>query len=66
MGDQAVSGKYGKGFHRQRSVPNLGGGPGYGADADETWSVSKDVIDQILSDGVELPILDTLPHLNLY
>jgi hypothetical protein len=56
--DEAVSGRYGEGFYGQRPVPSLGGGPGYGADADEIWSVSEDEIERIRSDGVELPVLD--------
>lgn len=56
--DDDVVGTYGEGFYGQRPVPSLGGGPGYGATADEIWSVEETVIDQIRADGVELPVLD--------
>jgi hypothetical protein len=47
--DEAVSGRYGEGFYGQRPVPSLGGGPGYGADADEIWSVSDESVPMVLS-----------------
>jgi hypothetical protein len=56
---------YGVGWYGQRPVPSLGGGPGYGAEADEIWSIDEDVLEQILSgeeddDGVvvDLPVID--------
>lgn len=49
---------YGEGFYGQRPVPSLGGGPGYGAEADDVWSVEEEVLEQIRRDGVLLPILD--------
>mmetsp|Transcript_15273 Transcript_15273/g.42312 ORF Transcript_15273/g.42312 Transcript_15273/m.42312 type:complete len:196 (-) Transcript_15273:1208-1795(-) len=49
---------YGEGFYGQRPVPSLGGGPGYGAEADEIWSVTDDVIERARADGVDLPLLD--------
>lgn len=56
--DDDVVGSYGEGFYGQRPVPSLGGGPGYGALADEIWSVDDHVLEQILADGVDLPVLD--------
>ena len=49
---------YGEGYYGQRPVPSLGGGPGYGAEADEVWSVTEDLLEEVRRDGVELPILD--------
>jgi len=49
---------YGEGFYGQRPVPSLGGGPGYGANADEVWSVSEETLQQVRDDQVELPVLD--------
>ena len=50
---------YGVGWYGQRPVPSLGGGPGYGAQADEIWSIDEDVLEQLLSeDGVDLPVID--------
>ena len=55
---------YGVGWYAQRPVPSLGCGPGYGAEADEIWSIDEDVLEQILSeddDGgvvVDLPVID--------
>mmetsp|Transcript_11816 Transcript_11816/g.18147 ORF Transcript_11816/g.18147 Transcript_11816/m.18147 type:complete len:216 (-) Transcript_11816:122-769(-) len=50
---------YGVGWYGQRPVPSLGGGPGYGAEADEVWSIDEDVLEQLLSeDGVDLPVID--------
>jgi len=50
---------YGVGWYGQRPVPSLGGGPGYGAEADEVWSIEEDVLEQLLSeDGVDLPVID--------
>jgi hypothetical protein len=56
--DEHVQGKYGEGWYGQRPVPSLGGGPGYGADALEIWSIEEEVLEQLAKDGVELPILD--------
>ena len=49
---------YGEGWYSQRVVPSLGGGPGYGASADDCWSMEEEVLDKLESDGVKLPILD--------
>jgi hypothetical protein len=55
---------YGVGWYGQRPVPSLGGGPGYGAEADEIWSIDEDTLEQILGeddDGVvvvDLPVID--------
>eukprot|EP00957_Ditylum_brightwellii_P156240 11891733-Ditylum_brightwellii.AAC.1 len=38
ISDENVVGTYGEGWYGQRPVPSLGGGPGYGAEADEIWS----------------------------
>jgi hypothetical protein len=56
--DEHVQGTYGEGWYGQRPVPSLGGGPGYGADALEIWSIDEEVLEQLAKDGVELPILD--------
>jgi hypothetical protein len=49
---------YGEGYYGQRPIPSLGGGPGYGAEADEVWSVDERILKEVELDGVELPILD--------
>jgi hypothetical protein len=49
---------YGEGYYGQRPIPSLGGGPGYGAEADEVWSVDERILEEVELDGVELPILD--------
>ena len=50
---------YGVGWYGQRPVPSLGGGPGYGAEADEIWSIDESVLEQLLDeDGVDVPIID--------
>mmetsp|Transcript_17801 Transcript_17801/g.26819 ORF Transcript_17801/g.26819 Transcript_17801/m.26819 type:complete len:216 (+) Transcript_17801:74-721(+) len=50
---------YGVGWYGQRPVPSLGGGPGYGAEVDEVWSIDEDLLEQLLSeDGVDLPVID--------
>jgi hypothetical protein len=36
----------------------LGGGPGYGAPADEIWSIDETVLDSLREENVELPVLD--------
>ena len=56
--DELVRGTYGEGFYGQRPVPSLGGGPGYGADADEVWSVTEDTLQQVRDDQVDVPVLD--------
>lgn len=56
--DSDVVGTYGHGWYGQRPVPSLGGGPGYGADANEIWSVSEELLEQVESDGVTVPVLD--------
>ena len=47
-----------EGWYGQRPVPSLGGGPGYGAEAQEIWSVDEDTLLKLEEDSVELPILD--------
>lgn len=59
--DDAITGIYGEGFYGQRPVPSLGGGPGYGAPADEIWSVDEEILEQVRADGVEIPMLDVGP-----
>jgi hypothetical protein len=56
--DDHITGTYGEGWYGQRPVPSLGGGPGYGAQADEIWSLDLVTLEQIESDGVLLPTLD--------
>jgi len=56
--DDDIKGTYGEGWYGQRPVPSLGGGPGYGAEADEIWSVDEELLEQVASDGVEVPVLD--------
>lgn len=56
--DSDVVGTYGEGFYGQRPVPSLGGGPGYGALADDVWSTTENVLNQVELDGVYLPVLD--------
>jgi len=56
--DDQVTKVYGEAFYGQRPVPSLGGGPGYGAEADEVWSTNVELIEEIRSDGVHLPVLD--------
>jgi hypothetical protein len=56
--DEQVIGTYGEGWYGQRPVPSLGGGPGYGAEADEIWSIDVALIEQIGVDGVDLPVID--------
>jgi hypothetical protein len=56
--DELVQGTYGEGFYGQRPVPSLGGGPGYGADADEVWSVTEDTLQRVRDDQVDVPVLD--------
>lgn len=49
---------YGVGWYGQRPVPSLGGGPGYGADATEVWSIDYDTLERLKEDGVEIPVID--------
>jgi len=56
--DEMLCGVYGEGFYGQRPVPSLGGGPGYGADADELWTVSETQLEQVKASGVEIPVID--------
>ena len=56
--DDDVTSTYGEGWYGQRPVPSLGGGPGYGAEADPVWSVDEDVLERLQEDGVDLPVLD--------
>jgi len=49
---------YGVGWYGQRPVPSLGGGPGYGADATEIWSIEEEALMKCLQDGVEVPFID--------
>lgn len=56
--DSCVIACYGEGFYGQRPVPSLGGGPGYGAQANEIWSISEATLMQLSADEVEIPILD--------
>ena len=58
MADDDVTRTYGEGWYGQRPVPSLGGGPGYGAEADSVWSVDEDVLERLQEDGVDLPVLD--------
>lgn len=56
--DGNVVGEYGEGWYGQRPVPSLGGGPGYGAEADPVWSIDEEVLETLKRDGVDLPALD--------
>ncbi|CAJ1908333.1 unnamed protein product [Cylindrotheca closterium] len=56
--DESVVGSYGEGWYGQRPVPSLGGGPGYGAEAQEIWSVDEDLLIQLEEENVDLPVLD--------
>lgn len=56
--DSDVTKVYGEGYYGQRPVPSLGGGPGYGAEADDVWSVPESILDEVRNDGVDLPRLD--------
>ena len=49
---------YGVGWYGQRPVPSLGGGPGYGADATEVWSIEEDTLERLFDDGVDIPVID--------
>mmetsp|Transcript_30148 Transcript_30148/g.45972 ORF Transcript_30148/g.45972 Transcript_30148/m.45972 type:complete len:190 (+) Transcript_30148:8-577(+) len=56
--DEHVVGSYGEGWYSQRPVPSLGGGPGYGAEADSVWSIEEDLLEAVANDNVDLPVLD--------
>mmetsp|Transcript_46331 Transcript_46331/g.68369 ORF Transcript_46331/g.68369 Transcript_46331/m.68369 type:complete len:201 (-) Transcript_46331:515-1117(-) len=56
--DDDVISTYGEGWYGQRPVPSLGGGPGYGAEADDVWSVDEELLERLVEDGVDLPVLD--------
>jgi len=56
--DDRVIKYYGEGWYSQRVVPSLGGGPGYGAEADDVWSIEEQILEELLADGVEIPTLD--------
>ena len=56
--DSDVTATFGEGFYGQRPVPSLGGGPGYGAEADELWSVTVETLEDIRASNVDLPMLD--------
>ena len=56
--DDAVIRCYGEGYFSQRVVPSLGGGPGYGAEANPVWTVDEDLLEELERDGVEIPTLD--------
>ena len=56
--DDMVTGTFGEGFYGRRPVPCLGGGPGYGAQADELWTVSEDQLNAIREADIDLPVLD--------
>jgi hypothetical protein len=56
--DADVTATFGEGFYGQRPVPSLGGGPGYGAEADELWSVAEETLEEIRASQVDLPVLD--------
>ena len=56
--DDDVLEYYGEGWYSQRVVPSLGGGPGYGAEADPIWTIDEDVLEKMILDQVDIPILD--------
>lgn len=58
VNDSHIVQSYGESWYGQRPVPSLGGGPGYGAEADDVWSVSEAVLERVRDDGIELPVLD--------
>jgi len=45
-------------MYGQRPVPSLGGGPGYGADADEVWSIGQETLSSLEAQGLTIPVLD--------
>mmetsp|Transcript_27886 Transcript_27886/g.32527 ORF Transcript_27886/g.32527 Transcript_27886/m.32527 type:complete len:188 (-) Transcript_27886:4-567(-) len=58
VNDDDVVETYGEGWYGQRVVPSLGGGPGYGATADDIWSVDIEVLEKARDDGVIIAVLD--------
>jgi len=56
--DDDVVKLYGEGYYGQRVVPSLGGGPGYGAEANEIWSTDEATLEELELDMIDLPILD--------
>mmetsp|Transcript_14186 Transcript_14186/g.17919 ORF Transcript_14186/g.17919 Transcript_14186/m.17919 type:complete len:231 (-) Transcript_14186:161-853(-) len=58
INDDDVLQIYGEGWYGQRVVPSLGGGPGYGAEADDVWTVDEEVLELVRGDGVDVPVLD--------
>ena len=36
----------------------MGGGPGYGATADEIWTIKEEMLEKCLQDGVSVPVID--------
>ena len=52
---------FGIGWYGQRPVSSLGGGPGYGAEADEIWSINEDILNALLDEeesSVSVPLID--------
>ena len=58
INDDDVQALYGEGWFGQRVVPSLGGGPGYGAEADDVWTVDEEVLKHVRDDNVVIPVLD--------
>ena len=58
INDNDIVSTYGEGWYGQRVVPSLGGGPGYGASADDVWTVDEEVLEKVKGDGVIIPVLD--------
>mmetsp|Transcript_5519 Transcript_5519/g.8420 ORF Transcript_5519/g.8420 Transcript_5519/m.8420 type:complete len:248 (-) Transcript_5519:383-1126(-) len=58
VSDNDIQGTYGEGWYGQRPVPSLGGGPGYGADADDIWSIDESLLELLEQDNVDVPLLD--------
>ena len=56
--DEDIVGTYGEGWYSQRPVPSLGGGPGYGADADPVWSIDDELVEKLGEEGIDVPVLD--------
>ena len=56
--EHVVGAALGEGWYGQRPVPSLGGGPGYGAEADEIWSVDMEFLETLENNGISLPTLD--------
>ena len=36
----------------------LGSGQGYGADANEVWSIDEETLERLQDDGVAVPVID--------